>query len=152
MERAAPRREGLLKLKFGTVCTSTLFARITVRLIELSVLWAHAAHTGSSFLVKRKEPKIHKEPLGSLTSNRRGQCPLSTPPEELETFVTGGSVTALRLLRGRSPQGISKGKPLRYAFGYFSRKRKVSAGVGCVSPQKLLCSFWDKIANSQKQQ
>ena len=98
-------------------------------------MWAHAAHTGSSFLVKRKEPKIHKEPVGSLTSNRRGQCPLSTPPEELETFVTGGSVTALRLLRGRSPQGISKGKPLRYAFGYFSRKRKVSAGVGCASPQ-----------------
>ena len=37
--------------------------------------------------MKRKEPKIHKEPVGSLTSNRRGQCPLSTPPEELETFV-----------------------------------------------------------------
>ena len=57
MESGAPRREGLLKLKFGTVCTSTLFARITVRLIELSVLWAHAAHTGTDFSFTRKVSK-----------------------------------------------------------------------------------------------
>ena len=69
MERAAPRREGLLKLKFGTVCTSTLFARITVRLIELSVLWAHAAHTGTDFSFTRKVSKsVSKRrcPLGYL--------------------------------------------------------------------------------------
>ena len=33
-------------------------------------------------------------------------------------------------------EGISKGKPLRYAFADFSRKRKVSASVGGMSPQK----------------
>ena len=69
MESGAPRREGLLKLKFGTVCTSTLFARITVRLIELSVLWAHAAHTGTDFSFTRKVSKsVSKRrcPLGYL--------------------------------------------------------------------------------------
>ena len=49
----------------------------------------------------------------------------------------GGERDRLRLLRGCSPQGISKGKPLRYAFADFSRKRKVSASVGGMSPQKI---------------
>ena len=41
----------------------------------------------------------------------------------------------IRPLRGAAP-GISKGCPLRYAFADFSRKRKVSARVGGMSPQK----------------
>ena len=31
------------------------------------------------FLMKRKYPKIHKEPVGSLTSNRRGSSPFDSP-------------------------------------------------------------------------
>ena len=34
------------------------------------------------------------------------------------------------------PSGLCKGCPLAYAFADFSRIRKVSAGVGCIIPQK----------------
>ena len=44
-------------------------------------------------------------------------------------------MTACGYCGGNFPQGISKGNSLRYAFGSFSRKRKETAGVGCVTPQ-----------------
>ena len=34
------------------------------------------------FLMKRKYPKIHKEPVGSLTSNGRGNSPFDPPSGE----------------------------------------------------------------------
>ena len=57
-------------------------------------MWAHAAHTGSSFLVKRKEPKIHKEPVGSLTSNGRGNSPFDPPSGESSFARFSGAMTA----------------------------------------------------------
>ena len=36
--------------------------------------------------MKRKYPKIHKEPVGSLTSNRRGSSPFD-PPVKYQTSV-----------------------------------------------------------------
>ena len=79
---------------------------------KVLALWAHAAHTGSSFLVKRKEPKIHKEPLGSLTSNRRGRCPLSTPPNDARSFCGKRGGASRSDCGGDFP-------PRRYQRGYF---------------------------------
>ena len=62
--------------------------------------------------------------------------PLSGTLVDILEETAAGERDRLRLLRGHSPQGISKGKPLRYAFADFSRKRKVSASVGGMSPQK----------------
>ena len=44
-----------------------------------------------------------------------------------------------KILKDFQSEEISKRTlPLWYAFGYFSRKRKVSAGVGCASPHNKL--------------
>ena len=47
-----------------------------------------------------------------------------------------------KILKDFQSEEISKRTlPLWYAFGYFSRKRKVSAGVGCVSPHSKLTAL-----------
>ena len=73
-----------------------------------------------------------KSPQGEVSP----QSLRDVPPRLSQNFQQErGERDRLRLLRGHSPQGISKGKPLRYAFADFSRKRKVSASVGGMSTQ-----------------
>ena len=69
-----------------------------------------------------------------LDFQQKGEYPLRFPTN---TYLSAkrGSVTACGYCGGNFPQGISKGNSLRYAFGSFSRKRKGTAGVGCVTPQ-----------------
>ena len=87
-----------------------------------------------------------------LDLQQKGEFPLRFPrwSTKLPWWIRG-SVTALRLLRGRSPQGISKGKPLRYAFADFSRKRKVSASVGGKSPHQQNISFDESLGWGRNQ-
>ena len=91
-----------------------------------------------SFYEERMQRRI-KEEVSSLKSPQGEVSPQSlrdVPPRLSQNFQQErGERDRLRLLRGHSPQGISKGKPLRYAFADFSRKRKVSASVGGMSPQ-----------------
>ena len=98
-------------------------------------LWSYALHTAPTFLCKESRQRYTKNLL-VFGFPAEGGVPPSIPPAIHRTFVIDvGERDRLRLLRGQSPQGISKGNPLRYAFGSFSRKRKGTAGVGCVTPQ-----------------
>ena len=69
-----------------------------------------------------------------LDFQQKGEHPLRFPTNT-SLSAKRGSVTACGYCGGNFPQGISKGNSLRYAFGSFSRKRKGTAGVGCVTPQ-----------------
>jgi len=98
-------------------------------------LWSYALHTAPTFLCKESRQRYTKNLL-VFGFPAEGGVPPSIPPMIYLTFVIDkGERDRLRLLRGQSPQGMSKGNPLRYAFGSFSRKRKGTAGVGCVTPQ-----------------
>ena len=52
-----------------------------------------APHRGN-FLMWRKLPKTHKEPLGSLTSNRRGSPPFDSPSGESSLSRFSRAMTA----------------------------------------------------------
>ena len=56
------------------------------------------------FLMKRKYPKIHKEPVGSLTSNRRGNSPFD-PPSGTRNFRDRGERDRFAVTAGAKPPG-----------------------------------------------
>ena len=65
------------------------------------------------FLMKRKYPKIHKEPVGSLTSNRRGSPPFDSPSGESSLSRFSRAMTTKVIFYSLSPRMLLCSIPQR---------------------------------------
>ena len=113
-----------------------------------------APHRGN-FLMWRKLPKTHKEPLGSLTSDRKGALPPLDSPSDTSKLCDKRRGNVTKWLWGKlPPEVISKRiPPLWYVFASFLRKKKGCAGVGCIAPHQQSIKFnktlgWGKTKHS----